>query len=52
MAVLAEGPDFREGIDSFIQQRPPKFPSLPADLNPTDITGTGIPALTIDPMNP
>ena len=52
MAVLAAGPDFREGIDSFIQQRPPKFPSLPADLNPADITGTGIPALTIDPMNP
>jgi hypothetical protein len=52
MAVLAEGPDFREGIDSFLQKRPPKFPPLPADLNPAAITGTGIPALTIDPMNP
>jgi enoyl-CoA hydratase/carnithine racemase len=52
MAVLAEGPDFREGIDSFLQRRPPKFPPLPAHLNPADITGTDIPALTIDPMNP
>jgi enoyl-CoA hydratase/carnithine racemase len=52
MAALAEGPDFREGIDSFIQKRPPKFPSLPADLNPADITGTGSPALAIDPMKP
>jgi enoyl-CoA hydratase/carnithine racemase len=52
MAVLAEGPDFREGIDSFIQQRPPKFPPLPADLDPAAITGTDIPALDFDPMNP
>jgi enoyl-CoA hydratase/carnithine racemase len=52
MAVLAEGPDFREGIDSFIQQRPPKFPSLPAGLDPAAITGADIPALDIDPMNP
>jgi enoyl-CoA hydratase/carnithine racemase len=52
MAVLAEGPDFREGIDSFIQQRPPKFPPLPADLDPVAITGTDIPARDIDPMNP
>jgi enoyl-CoA hydratase/carnithine racemase len=52
MAVLAQGPDFREGIDSFIQKRPPKFPPLPADLNPQAITGTPTPALTINPMNP
>jgi enoyl-CoA hydratase/carnithine racemase len=52
MAVLAEGPDFREGIDSFIQQRPPKFPPLPADLDPAAITGTDIPARDIDPVNP
>jgi enoyl-CoA hydratase/carnithine racemase len=52
MAVLAEGPDFREGIDSFIQRRPPKFPPLPAGLDPVAITGTDIPALTIDPMDP
>ena len=52
MAALAQGPDFREGIDSFIQKRPPNFPPLPADLNPPAITGTPAPALTIDPMNP
>jgi 1,4-dihydroxy-2-naphthoyl-CoA synthase len=50
MALPAEGPDFCGGIDSFLQQRPPKFPPLPADLDPAAITGTGIPALTIDPM--
>src|SRR6201996_4754861 len=44
MAALAEGPDFREGIDSFLQKRPPKFPPLRADLKPADITGTDIPA--------
>jgi enoyl-CoA hydratase/carnithine racemase len=52
MAMLAQGPDFREGIDSFIQKRPPQFPPLPADLNPADVTGTIISALTVDPMNP
>ena len=52
MAVLAQGPDFREGIDSFIQKRPPTFPPLPADLNPSDVTGAAISALTVDPMNP
>ena len=52
MASLAVGPDFREGIDSFIQQRPPKFPPLPAGLNPADITGADISALDIDSMNP
>ena len=51
MAVLAEGPDFREGIDSFLRKRPPKFPPLRADLKPADITGTDIPAPTIDPAN-
>jgi hypothetical protein len=49
MAVLAQGPDFREGIDSFIQKRPPEFLPLRADLNPADITGADLPALTIDP---
>ncbi|HEY3877664.1 MAG TPA: enoyl-CoA hydratase-related protein, partial [Trebonia sp.] len=52
MAVLAEGPDFREGIDSFLQKRPPNFPPLPADLKPADITGTALTAPAIDPMDP
>jgi hypothetical protein len=52
MAVLTQGPDFREGMDSFIQKRPPKFPPLPAGLNPADITGATISAPAVDPMNP
>ena len=52
MAVLAQGPDFREGMDSFIQKRPPKFPPLPAGLNAADITGATISAPAVDPMNP
>ncbi|HEY1698168.1 MAG TPA: enoyl-CoA hydratase-related protein [Trebonia sp.] len=52
MAALAEGTDFREGMDSFLGKRPPKFPPLPDDLDPAAITGAGTPALDIDPMNP
>jgi hypothetical protein len=39
-------------MDSFIQKRPPKFPPLPAGLNPADITGATISAPAVDPMNP
>jgi enoyl-CoA hydratase/carnithine racemase len=52
MAALAAGPDFREGIDSFVAKRPPTFPPLSADLRPADITGAQLPALDIDPMAP
>jgi enoyl-CoA hydratase/carnithine racemase len=52
MGVLAAGPDFREGIDSFIAKRPPKFPPLPVDLRPADVTGAQLSALAIDPMAP
>jgi enoyl-CoA hydratase/carnithine racemase len=38
MATLAEGPDFREGITSFLHKRPPNFPPLPPTLNPADAT--------------
>jgi enoyl-CoA hydratase/carnithine racemase len=50
MAVLAVGPDFREGMDSFLQKRPPKFPPLPGDLRPADVTGAAMPALNVDAM--
>ncbi len=49
MAVLAEGPDFREGVDSFLQKRPTRFPPLPADFRPADITGADTPALASTP---
>jgi enoyl-CoA hydratase/carnithine racemase len=52
MAALATGPDFREGMDSFLQKRPPKFPPLRAGLRPAEVTGTRMPVLDIDPMRP
>ena len=39
MEVLNAGPDFREGVDSFVQKRPPAFPPLADDLDPEKITG-------------
>jgi len=39
MEVLNSGPDFREGVDSFVQKRPPAFRPLPDDLDPEKITG-------------
>ena len=39
MEVLNSGPDFREGVDSFAQKRPPAFRPLPDDLDPEKITG-------------
>jgi hypothetical protein len=52
MAAMATGPDFREGIGSFLQKRPPTFPPLAGDLRPAAITDADIPALAIDPMSP
>lgn len=42
MAVAVEGRDFREGLDSFLQRRTPSFQPLQADLEPSEVTGTGI----------
>jgi enoyl-CoA hydratase/carnithine racemase len=39
MAALSVGPDFREGIDSFLHKRPPHFPPLDATFDPAAITG-------------
>jgi enoyl-CoA hydratase/carnithine racemase len=49
MAAMAAGPDFREGVDSFLQKRPPQFPPLPGDLRPATITGAGLAAPAVDP---
>jgi enoyl-CoA hydratase/carnithine racemase len=43
MEVLNSGPDFREGVDSFVQKRPPAFPPLPGDFDPEKITGVLMP---------
>jgi enoyl-CoA hydratase/carnithine racemase len=39
MEVLNSGPDFREGVDSFVQKRPPVFRPLADDFDPEKITG-------------
>jgi enoyl-CoA hydratase/carnithine racemase len=52
MAALATRPDFREGMDSYLQRRPPKFSPLSAGLRPAEVTGTRMPVLDIDPMRP
>jgi enoyl-CoA hydratase/carnithine racemase len=52
MAALAAGPDFREGIDSYVEKRPPQFPPLADDVRPADVTRAESAALDIDPMAP
>jgi len=39
MEMLNSGADFRDGVDSFMQKRPPQFRPLPDDLDPEKITG-------------
>ncbi len=52
MGYLVAGPDFREGIDSFLDKRTPQFPPLGADLRPGQVTGAEMPALRIDATDP
>jgi enoyl-CoA hydratase/carnithine racemase len=39
MGYAATAPDFREGVDSYLQKRPAKFPPLAADFDPRAVTG-------------
>ncbi len=48
MAYTATSEDFREGVDSFVQKRPPAFPPLANDLDPAAITGSEMPAARIE----
>ena len=49
MAFAATAPDFREGVDSYLQKRSPVFPPLAADLDPRDVTGGEGGELSFDP---
>ncbi|WP_409330027.1 enoyl-CoA hydratase-related protein [Trujillonella humicola] len=49
MGVAAASPDFREGIDSFLQKRSPSFPGLPTDLDPAAVVGAGLPEVDLVP---
>jgi enoyl-CoA hydratase/carnithine racemase len=48
MDHAAAGPDFREGVDSFLQKRAPNFPALD-DLDPADVVGAGLPEVDLVP---
>jgi enoyl-CoA hydratase/carnithine racemase len=43
MEILNNSEDFREGVDSFVQKRPPAFRPLADDLDPEKITGAPMP---------
>jgi enoyl-CoA hydratase/carnithine racemase len=49
MDLAASGPDFREGMDSFIQKRPPSFPPLADDVDPAAVTGGRLPEIDLVP---
>jgi len=49
MDVAASGPDFREGMDSFLAKRAPQFPALAPDFDPAKVTGSGLPEVDLRP---
>ena len=52
MAYLADQPDFREGMDSYLDKRQPDFRPLPGELRPAQVVGAAMAALDVDPMKP
>lgn len=51
MGYAAVRPDFREGIDSFLQNRPPSFAPVSDTLDPAAIIGTGLPEVAVSPAD-
>jgi enoyl-CoA hydratase/carnithine racemase len=49
MDLAAVQPDFREGIDSFLEKRSAQFPDLPADLDPAAVVRAGLPEVDLVP---
>jgi enoyl-CoA hydratase/carnithine racemase len=49
MAAAAVSPDFREGMDSFLQKRDPAFPPLEDACDPAEVTGRPTPETDLDP---
>jgi enoyl-CoA hydratase/carnithine racemase len=47
MSYTSTSTDFREGVDSYVQKRPPAFPPLPDDFDAAVITGADMPAAHI-----
>ncbi len=43
--------DFREGIDSYLQKRPPGFPPLADALDPAAVTQAGLPEVDVIPSD-
>jgi enoyl-CoA hydratase/carnithine racemase len=49
MAAAATSADFREGMDSFLQKRPPDFPPLDDACDPAAVTGRSTPEIDLVP---
>jgi enoyl-CoA hydratase/carnithine racemase len=49
MDAAAVSADFREGMDSYLQKRPPQFPPLSDDCVPGKITGRPVPEVDLNP---
>jgi enoyl-CoA hydratase/carnithine racemase len=49
MGHAATAPDFREGVDSYLQKRQASFPPLPAGFDPRAVTGGEAGELSFDP---
>ncbi|MCU1595209.1 MAG: putative enoyl-CoA hydratase/isomerase [Frankiales bacterium] len=49
MGYAATAPDFREGVDSYLEKRPAAFPPLADDFDPRAVTGGEAGELSFDP---